>query len=101
MRVFKKGNSNTKRSAYKPLVRPILEYGASFWDPYREGSIIALDHVQEEMLNMQIIRTIRSGKLWRSVESSAHLRPVQNIHRRIGMKVYMGRVKRTMLPERR
>jgi len=38
MCVLKKGNSNTKSLVYMSLVRPILEYGASFWDPNREGS---------------------------------------------------------------
>jgi hypothetical protein len=28
------GNSNTKSLAYMSLVRPILEYGATCWDPY-------------------------------------------------------------------
>ena len=32
---LKKGNNNTKRLAYMALVRPILEYGAVCWDPYR------------------------------------------------------------------
>jgi hypothetical protein len=36
MRVVKKGNNITKNIAYKSLVRPILEYGAASWDPYRE-----------------------------------------------------------------
>jgi hypothetical protein len=30
------------------LVRPILEYGASCWDPYREGQINTLDRVQKK-----------------------------------------------------
>jgi len=30
------------------LVRPILEYGAACWDPYREGQIRALDRVQKK-----------------------------------------------------
>jgi hypothetical protein len=30
------------------LVRPILEYGASCWDPYREGQINALERVQKQ-----------------------------------------------------
>jgi len=30
------------------LVRPILEYGAACWDPYREGQITALDRVQKK-----------------------------------------------------
>jgi hypothetical protein len=46
MRSVKKGNKNTKYIAYKSLVRPILEYGAACWDPYRECQINALDRVQ-------------------------------------------------------
>ena len=30
------------------LVRPILEYGAACWDPYREGQESALDRVQKK-----------------------------------------------------
>jgi len=48
MRILKKGNSNTKRLAYMSLLRPILEYGAACWDPYREGQISALDRVQKK-----------------------------------------------------
>jgi len=51
------------------LVRPILEYGAACWDPYREGQIRALDRVQKKRPNLHIIGTIRTGKLWRRVES--------------------------------
>jgi hypothetical protein len=32
--------------AYKLLLRPILEYGAAFWEPYRKFQISALDRVQ-------------------------------------------------------
>jgi hypothetical protein len=48
MRILRKGNSNTTRLAYKSLVRPILEYGAACWDPYREGQIRELDRVQRK-----------------------------------------------------
>jgi hypothetical protein len=34
--------------AYTSLVRPILEYGAACWDPYREGQINALRWVQQK-----------------------------------------------------
>ena len=30
------------------FLRPILEYGAACWDPYREGQISALDRVQKK-----------------------------------------------------
>jgi hypothetical protein len=45
VRVLRKGNNKTKSLAYTSLVRPILEYGAACWDPYREGQINALDRV--------------------------------------------------------
>ena len=48
IRILKKGNSNTKSLAYMSLVRPILEYGAACWDPYREEQIGALDRVQKK-----------------------------------------------------
>jgi hypothetical protein len=48
MRILKKGNSSTKSLAYTTLVRPILEYGAACWDPYREGKIYALNRVQNK-----------------------------------------------------
>ena len=47
--ILQKGNSNTKSLAYTALVRPILEYGATCWDPYREGQIHALDRVQKKV----------------------------------------------------
>jgi hypothetical protein len=46
MRILKKGKSNTKSLAYTSLVRPVLEYGAACWDPYRKGQINALDRAQ-------------------------------------------------------
>jgi hypothetical protein len=48
MCILKKGNSSTKNLAYTVLVRLILEYGAAYWDPYRERQIHALDRVQKK-----------------------------------------------------
>ena len=48
MRDFKKGNSYKKSLAYTSLVRPILEYGAACWDPYKGSQINALDRVQKK-----------------------------------------------------
>jgi len=48
MCIVKKGNKNTKSLAYTSPVRPILEYGAACWDPYRERQISALDRVQNK-----------------------------------------------------
>jgi hypothetical protein len=46
MHILRKGNNNTKRLAYAPLVRPILEYGEVRKDPYTEGQVSALNCVQ-------------------------------------------------------
>jgi len=48
MHTPKKGNSNTTNLAYTSLGRPILEYGAACWDPFREGPINALDRVHKK-----------------------------------------------------
>jgi hypothetical protein len=56
MRILKKGNNNTSTKSldYTSLVRPILEYGAKCWDPYREVKINALDRVQSKAAKRQI-----------------------------------------------
>jgi hypothetical protein len=35
-----------KETAYKTLVRPILEYASSSWDPFRKGDVISIEAVQ-------------------------------------------------------
>ena len=40
---------DVKAAAYKQMVRPILEYGCSVWDPYT-------DKLQEELEKVQIVR---------------------------------------------
>jgi hypothetical protein len=45
MHILRNANSNTKGSAYTPLVRQILEYGEACWDAYKEGQINELDRV--------------------------------------------------------
>ena len=45
-RNLKIGNKKTKETAYKALVRPLLEYAAPVWDPYTENEIEALEKIQ-------------------------------------------------------
>ena len=40
-------NADVREAAYKGLVRPILEYGSSVWDPHYEGLIDDLEKVQK------------------------------------------------------
>jgi len=48
MFILKQGSNNMKHLDCTALVRPILEYGAVCWDPYREGQVSALNRVQKE-----------------------------------------------------
>jgi hypothetical protein len=43
----KKGNNSMKLLTYTALVRPILDYGAVRWDPYRGGQVSALNRLQK------------------------------------------------------
>ena len=43
---LKIGNKKTKETAYKALVRPLLEYAATVWDPYAASEIEATEKVQ-------------------------------------------------------
>ena len=81
MHIVKKGNKNTKSLAYTSLVRPILEYGAACWDPYRECQISALDHVQNKAAKFV---HHSGGSDWKSLAQHrkiAHVCAVQSIYR--------------------
>ena len=44
----RKSNRKSKELAYKTLVRPIMEYGAVGWDPYRQNQIDSIEKVQRK-----------------------------------------------------
>jgi hypothetical protein len=46
--VFLKKELIARKCIYTSLVRPILEYGAAWWDPFKEGQINAFDRVQKK-----------------------------------------------------
>ena len=37
---------SVKATAYVTIVRPVLEYAASVWDPYQQNDILSLEKVQ-------------------------------------------------------
>jgi hypothetical protein len=92
MRILNQGNSNAKSLSYMSLVRPIPEYGASCWDPYREGQINPLDHVQNKAVKFA---NHTNDSLW---ETLAQRRKIARICV-LFEACTGGQVKRTMLPE--
>jgi hypothetical protein len=66
----KKGKQKYENLAYTSLARPILEYGAACWGPYRECQISALDSVKKPYQILRIFREAQPRNLWRSVGRS-------------------------------
>jgi len=73
MRIVQKGNKNAKSLAYTSPARPILEYGAACWDPYRECQVSALDPTQNRSAKFV---QLSGGSDW---ESLAQLRKIARI----------------------
>jgi hypothetical protein len=82
VRILKNRNSNTKSLAYTSLVRPIREYGAACWDPYREGQINALDQMQKKAAKFAHHTNVSN---W---ETLAQRRKISRIY--LPFKVYTG-----------
>lgn len=49
MRTLKKINVKSKEMAYISLLRPLIECGAVFLDPYRKNQIESLERVQKNV----------------------------------------------------
>ena len=49
--------ASRKRIAYLTLVRPIMEYAASFWDPFYNTNIYKLKKYREELLDGSYLTT--------------------------------------------
>ena len=88
MQILKKGNSNTKSLAYMSLARPILEYGAACWDPYREGQITALDRVQKSGQICTSYEQFELGNFGVAYKVTTHMCSLQSVLWRAGMEGY-------------
>ena len=66
MLIVKKGGKNTKFSLYV-ISASHSRYVAACWDRYTECQISALGRVENNLLNLRIIREAQSGNIWRSV----------------------------------
>jgi hypothetical protein len=80
-----------KSLAYTSLVRPILEYGAASWDPYRECRISALDRVQNKAAKFV---HHSGGSDWESLaqrrKRARKVYDLQSVYRREGLEDHTG-----------
>ena len=71
---------NTKRIAYLTLVRPIMEYATSVWDPYYNTDIYKLEKVQRRAARWILSEYFRTASVT-SLLSSLNLSILQQHHK--------------------
>ncbi|KAJ4439423.1 hypothetical protein ANN_07547 [Periplaneta americana] len=84
MRILSKGSDKSKEIAYKSLVRPVMEYGAACWNPYRLEHIKTLEKIKKtgsQVLSEKF--TIKMGHTQGQENENSIMRNVQNIQRKI------------------
>jgi hypothetical protein len=69
---------NAKSLAYASLIRPILKYGATCWDPCRKCEISALDRVQNKAAKFAHYIGDLPGKFLLSVDDSTDVYTLQS-----------------------
>ena len=76
-----KCSTSTKATAYISLVRPILEYASSIWDPYQYNKIYIIDRIQRRAVH----RSLCNYDRYSSVNLMQHQLSWQNLqqHRKI------------------
>jgi hypothetical protein len=92
MCILKKGNSSTKSLAYTSLVRPILEYKAACWDPYRKGQIHVLDRVQNAVAKFAHHRNDPNWKTLTQLRKVSRICAWKAIDDRLEKPCYLSRV---------
>ena len=66
-RILKRSSGKAKELAYLSLVRPIMEYGAICWDPYRISQNNSLERIQQRVLKFCFRGNTRNVS-WESLE---------------------------------
>ena len=80
---------NCRRSAYIALVRPLLEYGASVWDPHYQKDIDKLERVQKNAARFITgdYKSTTPGSVSRLLEK-CNLPPLQERRRHLRLSLY-------------
>ena len=81
--------TNCRRSAYLALVRPILEYGATVWDPYLQSDIGKLEQIQQSAAHFITgdYRSMTPGSVTKLL-TKCNLPPLQERRRHLRLTLF-------------
>ena len=87
MRNIKESKKETKEMAYMTMVRPVLEYATSVWDPYGKNDSIKLEKVQRKAARYTLGKHRRGESVTAMLESLGwkHLKARRTINRLCGV----------------
>ncbi|KAI8510749.1 hypothetical protein Bbelb_116650 [Branchiostoma belcheri] len=68
-----------KQAAYKALVRPILEYGCTVWDPYTDKNITAVEKVQRRAARWVCSRFRQTSSVGAMLQDLHHQNPTPKL----------------------
>ena len=82
---------SVKASAYLTIVRPVLEYAASVWDPYQQNDILSLEKVQQRAARWALsdydtlssVTNMLEILDWPSLESRRRISRLQTLYKGI------------------
>ena len=108
-RNLKVNNIRLKETAYRAMVRPILEYACTVWDPIKEGQIKKIENVQQRsarfVLNLYkqttSITNLLSHLGWTSLQSQRKIARLTMLHQILNnmAQVDFGRLNQTQEPK--
>ena len=104
-RNLKVNNIRLKEIAYKAMVRPILEYACTVWDPYKEGQINLQRRSARFVLNQYkqttSVTNLLSHLRWTSLQSRRKIARLIMLYKILNnmAKVDFGRLNKTQEPK--
>ncbi|KAJ4426190.1 hypothetical protein ANN_26999 [Periplaneta americana] len=96
MRILRKASPKSREIAYLTLVRPLMEYGTTCWDPYRIYQINSLERIQYRAAKFVKGKredgndTIKELK-WETLENRRRKTRITSLYRaHLGQKAWVG-----------
>ena len=103
------GSTSVKQNAYKSLVRPLVEYASTVWDPYTQQDVHRLEMVQRRaaryvsnrLNNRSSVNDMIEHLDWQSLEHRRRTSRLTMMHKIVNDRVAINKQHRLIPPQRR